>query len=289
MGGSESNTTITQQNNTTIANNFNARSVSEQINEQISNTTINAAKSCSSDINLQQAVNVKGLNVRGDFVLTTNQAQRAALTFSCIQSSQVRNAAGAEIITGISNGIASSASSEALSAMQAAAQSQAKQGFAGIGYSSSNSDVNTINNVNVTTNTNIDIHNLVKNIVENNFTSEDIQNCTSRANNSQSVSVAEVNIGGNAIIAVDQDQATTVVSDCLQESSIGNNIINNVMSKLGIQVESTTTTKTSTKSEAKAESKAENQGVGDAIGDVFRGIGGMLIIHTYYYVVVVAF
>ena len=64
MGGSESNTTITQQNNTTIANNFNARSVSEQINEQISNTTINAAKSCSSDINLQQAVNVKGLNVR---------------------------------------------------------------------------------------------------------------------------------------------------------------------------------------------------------------------------------
>lgn len=275
MGASESKSSISQQNNTTIANNFNAKSVSEQINQQISNTTINSAKRCSSDINLQQAVNIKGLNVRGDFDFRTNQKQRAALTFSCVQSSEVRQSAGAEIITAFAQGISTSASSEALSAMQSAAQSQAKQGFGGIGYSSSDTNVNTISNVKVDNNTNIDIHNLVKNIVENNFTSEDVQACTSQANNSQSVSIAEVNIGGNAVIAVDQDQASEIISNCLQESSIGNNIVNNVLTKLGIQVESSNITKTASKSEAKSESKADTQGIGDGIGDIFRGFGDM--------------
>ena len=209
MGNTKSRARITQTNNQVFVNNTDIKAVSEQINSQISNTTINAAKNCSADMNLQQSVNWKNVNIKGDWNMNVNQSQAAALTFNCLQSSNVRNSAASDIITKMTNNIASSATSEALAILDA--------------------------NANIT--------------------------------------MQEINVGGDAVLALNQDQASTVVTNCIQESNISNNIINNVMSELGVKINNESIAVSKAEATAVAESKAENQGVGDAVGDVFRGMG----------------
>jgi len=224
-------------------------------------------------MNLQQSVNWKNVNIKGDWNMNVNQSQAAALTFNCLQSSTVRNSAASDIITKLTNNIASSATSEALALLDANAKSAAKQGFGGIGKSSSDTNVNTISNFKSENETHMDIENLVKNIVQNNFTSEDLQTCLSQANSSQNITMQEINVGGNAVLALNQEQASTVVTNCIQESNISNNIINNVMSELGVKIDNESIAVSKAEATAVAESKAETQGVGDAVGDVFRGMG----------------
>jgi hypothetical protein len=273
MGHSHSKASITEVNNQVSVNDTDIKTSQEQINSQISNTTIDAAKNCSADLNLQQAVNISHIRAKGDFNYSSNQKQVAALTFRCLNSSTVRQSAGSNIITKMTNDIAANATAEALSIMKAQAASQAKQGFLGIGGSSSNANTKITNNTTNINKTNIDISNVVKNVVENNFSSEDLQTCISQANNDQSVTIGDVEAGGNVILALNQDQAVTVVSNCIQESNISNKITNGVASALGISVEATQKSVSKQDTTGSADSKATTQGVGDAIGDVARGVG----------------
>ncbi len=273
MGSSHSRSSITEVNNQLTVNDTDIKTSQEQINSQISNTSISAAKNCSAAMNLQQVVNVSHFKTKGDFTLSTNQSQKAALTFKCVNSSTVRQSAGSEIITKLTNDIASSATAEALAIVQANAAAAAKQGWGGMGKSDSNSDTNITNNSTNINQTNMDINNVVKNIVQNNFTSEDVQNCFSQTNNNQSVALGDVDVGGNAVLALNQDQAVTVLTNCIQESNIANNITNGVAAALGISVETTQKSVSKQESKGSSDSKATTQGLGDAVGDVARGAG----------------
>src|ERR1700744_252474 len=100
MGGSSSST-VRIENNTAIINKSVLNQKSEQLNKQVSNTTIDQAKQCSSAAGLSQTVDFSGANVKGNFNLNVSQEQAAAVTLSCVQSSSVQQTAGASMIASL--------------------------------------------------------------------------------------------------------------------------------------------------------------------------------------------
>ncbi len=274
MGSSHSSSSIYEQNNQVTVNDTDVKTYQEQINSQISNTTINAAKACTATITNNQGINISHLHSGGNTTISSNQTQTAALTFNCLDVSKVRNTVGAEIITKMTDNITANATAEALSVMRAQAESQAKQGFLGIGGSSSDANTVIINNTTNVNKTDMDISNVVKNVVQNNFSSEDLQTCISQANSNQSVQIGDVVAEGNIVVALDQNQATSVVTNCIQESDVANSITNAVASALGITVENTQKSASTQNTTGGAGSSATTQSIGaGTVGDAAKGVG----------------
>ncbi len=280
MGNTTSNANISTTNSQLFMNVDDIKVKSEQINKQISNTVVSNAKSCSADINNNQAITIKGFTTKGDFNFTANQEQAAALTFSCVQASTVRNSAGSEIISNMMNTLQNTVSNEALSQLDAAAKNNASSSFGAIGNTQTNTNVNTINNYKSVTENHKDIENVLKNVVQNNFTSENVSHCISQVNNNQQVNLQEVNVGGKAVIAIDQSQAANTMSECVQNDNVGNKILNAAIGAMGIKVQdkSTSASVMQTKSEVVAEAHMAGylEGISGLLSSVFGGLQGII-------------
>lgn len=274
MGNTSSKADIVQENNQLFINQDDVKSFSEQINSQISNTLIANAKSCSADINNNQAIMIKGFTTKGDFDFTAGQTQSAALTFSCVQANNVRNTAGSDIVAQMTNALSNDVSTEALSKLDQNAKNSASSSYGAIGNVTANTNVKALSNYKSVTQNHKDIENVVKNAVQNNFTSENISKCISQTNNNQQISLQEVNVGGKAVIAINQDQAANAVSKCVQEDNIGNSIINNALSSLGVQITDKSIAKSTMVSESKVTAEAHQAGLFESIGDMISGIFG---------------
>jgi hypothetical protein len=272
MGNTTSTANITQQNNQLFVNKDYMKTVSEQINSQISNTLIKNAKSCTADINNNQAITIKGFTTKGDFNFTAAQKQAAALTFSCVQSTKVRNTAGSEIIANMTNALQNNVDNEALAKLDANAKNAASSSFGAIGNTQANTNVNAINNYKSITENHKDIENVVKNAVQNNFSSESISSCISQVNNNQNVTLQEVNVGGKAVIAIDQNQAADVVSECIQNDDIGNAILNAATSALGVKIEDKTVAKSVQESKSEVVQEAHMGGPIEALTGFVKGV-----------------
>jgi len=274
MGNTTSKANIVQENNQLFINQDDVKSFSEQINSQISNTLIANAKSCSADINNNQAIMIKGFTTKGDFDFTAGQKQAAALTFSCVQANNVRNTAGSQIVAQMTNALSNDVSTEALSKLDQNAKNSASSSYGAIGNVQTNTNVKALSNYKSVTQNHKDIENVVKNAVQNNFSSKNVSNCISQTNNSQQLSLQEVNVGGKAVIAINQDQAASVVSECIQEDNIGNTILNNALSSLGVQITDKSFAKSTMTSESKVVSEAHQAGLFESIGNMISGIFG---------------
>ena len=277
MGNTDSSQNITQVNNQLFVTKNTVKSLSEQINSQVSNTIIKDAKSCTASINNNQAITIKKINVKGDFVFNSKQSQVAALTFSCVQSTNVRNTAGSEIISSMVSDLTSKTSNEALSALDAKAKQEAKTGFGSTGDVKQDQNLTQISNFESNTENHKEIENIVKNIVENNFSAESVSNCIAQVNNSQNLNIEEVNVEGKAVIAVDQTQAATVVANCIQESDIGNGIINAAAAAFDVKVKDEVSSKSTQAAKADATQKVEQQGVLDGLAKLAGSIFGPLL------------
>lgn len=228
---------ITQKNNQVSVNKSFIDSVSETMNKKVSNTILKDAKACSADLNNNQEITIKNFSTTGNFNFTSTQKQTAALTFSCVQASVVRNKATSEIVSLMTNNLDTSASSEALSSLDSKAEQATKVGFGSSGDLNSTQILNQTSNSNSNNETHKNIKNILNNIVENNFSSETVSKCISQVNNNQSINLQEIKVGGNAVIAIDQNQAADVITDCIQKSDIGSDILNAAAAQLDVKIE----------------------------------------------------
>lgn len=290
-GGSKSSSTTTQKYNTNIVTKNDLNIMSQNLNSSVSNTIMNAATKCSDSITQLQKVQLTNMNVVGDFNLSANQGQQAAITFDCVQVSEIKSAIANNLVTELMNGINSNFTTDVLDKLDANAKSDSASGAGSSmlsGPASSNSSSNIDYNFNSTTDIHKKIVNIVQNSITNNLDIKSIQSCISSINNSQIVGATNVNVGGNAIIAVDQKQSSNLLASCLQKSNIGNNIASDVASKLGLTVTEDVSTKKSTTASTSASSTAESrgpaesvgsgistaaQGAGTGIGNVYTGMG----------------
>jgi hypothetical protein len=263
MGNTTSDVNITNTNNQLFTNKNYVNTVSENLNTQISNNIINDAKLCSAAINNNQEITINGFSTAGNFNFSADQNQTAALTFSCIQSTTVRNNTGSEIIAQMTNALQNNVNNEALAQLDTNAKNSATSDFGAIGNTQAKTNVNTINNYNSVTENHKDIENVVKNVVENNFSSETIQNCTNQANNNQNINLQNITVGGNTAIAINQTQAASVIAECIQKSEVGNSIVNNAATQLGVKVEDTTLASSSQSSKSVSDTSSTAKGLSD--------------------------
>jgi hypothetical protein len=277
MGNTESTSNVYTQNNQLTMNRNDFNSNVEQINSTISSTSVEQAKSCSAAMNLGQYVNFEGITTGGDFTLDVNQNMSAALTFNCVNSALVRQVAGSNIITGITDAVANSADNQMIQALDSKAKTNSDAGFmGGIGNIESNTNVTSINNTTTVNQSVVNLNKVVKNIVENKFSTKTIDTCISNVNSTQDANVKRLTVGGNAVIAIRQDMAIKSMTDCLQQSSIGAEIMNEAKNALGVSVVNENKSSASQEAKSSAASETKTEGVGTALNQTLGGLAGVV-------------
>jgi hypothetical protein len=273
MGSTESKTAITQVNDTLVVNQNTFNSRTEQLNKQVSDTTVSDAKSCSAAVNNNQVITVEGLTVKGDLNLSTKQKTAAALSFSCVQTTDVRQKAGSAMIANLQDDIANAADTAIIQKLDAKAASAAEQQFGGIGAANSDSKISTTNISKSINTSNTNISKLIQNVVENKFKSDTISNCIAELKQNQEVSAKNITVGGQATIVFEQDAAAEAVTNCIQNSGVGSDILSTVAAELGVKISNENKTSTTQESKAAAESTAKNKGIMEGAGSAFESIG----------------
>jgi len=259
--GNSSSSTVSNINNTLLVNKNDIDIVNKNLSNQVANTVINNAKKCSANINQLQSVKFKNITVAGDFNLNADQKQQAALTFSCVNADNTRADIANTMMQEMLSSIQNNNSSEVLSKLEAQAAASQKNGFlsTSFGNSTSSDSNNTVNFTQMNTN-NTHLQNIIENSIVNNFTTNNISNCISQVNNNQLVDAQQIVVGGNANIAIKQDQAATLFAECIQTADVGQKITNSVMTAVGVKAENIS--KTVEKTEMKAEATASQVNAG---------------------------
>ena len=290
MGGSSSKSKIKNENNTKIVNRSDINILNEQVNKSSTNTASDAAKSCSSSVNMTNMINFSGAIVDGDFNIGSSSnpnedcavelSQDIKSSFKCTQASSVRSDMAQKMVETVMTNLENSADAAVLNDMNSTAAAAAETGsisMPGGGGSNSSSNVETINNFESVTETNKDIQNIVKNSVENNFSSKDAQECINKVNAAQGLDASGVVIKGNLnVCKFKSDQVANIFGDCMQKSDVGNKILNDVTRDLGITIKEDSSNTVENESTSTAESSAVQKGVIGEIGEVFSGILGMM-------------
>lgn len=273
MGNTESQTSIKQVNDNLTVNQNSYQSDIQQINKQVSETTIESAKSCSASLNNNQAIVVKGLTVKGDLNLSSKQTARAAVTFSCVNGTDIRQKAGSNMIANILDNIADKNDTEILQKLDANAKAAAEQQFGGIGQAKTGINTDTTN-INKTINSSyVNIKKLVQNVVENKFQAKTVDACISEVKNNQEIAAVDITVGGKADIVFEQDAAAELVTSCIQNSSIGTDVLSTVASELGVKIDRENRNVTTQENKTSAESTAKNKGVFEGAGSAVESIG----------------
>lgn len=286
MGGSSSNSKVKNENNTTIVNKSDINILNEQLNSTSSNVATDAAKSCSSSVNMSNMIDFAGSVVEGDFNIGASSdpnqdcsvelSQDVKSTFKCVQSSNVRNDMGISMIETVMTNLENSASADALNDMDTTAGSKAASGSLSFnpGGNKSASKVENINNYKSVTETNKNIENVVKNSVESNFSSNDAQECINKVNAAQGIDASGAYIKGSVNICnFKSDQVANIFGDCMQKSDVGNKVIQDVTRNLGITVKEDSANTVTNKAKTVAESSAEQTGVIGDVGGVIESVG----------------
>ena len=260
--GNSSSSRVTNINNTLLVNENEIEIVNKNLTNQVANTVINNAKTCSANINELQRITFKNVTTAGDFNLDANQKQQAAITFGCVNANQTRTDIANNMMQEMMNSIENNNSADILSKLEAQAAASQKTGFLSTSFGSSvDSDSN--NTVNFTQrNTNYtNLQNIIENSIANNFTTNNISDCITKVNTNQLVEGQNITVGKNVNIAVKQDQAASLFAECIQTSDIGQKITNTVISGTGVKQENISKTVQHTDISGGATSTQINEGL----------------------------
>jgi hypothetical protein len=223
MGGkSSSESNITNEVNTLINNQTTINHLTETSNEVVTNTTMEQAKSCEASVLMGQTVLIENVRAHGDIVIgEVNQTQDAMVTLTCVQSSDIKKAATANIASAVMAEIESKDKTDVLSQIEnELSQTSATSGDSMGGQASTSSNVNNITNTEINTSTNINLTNILRNRVENNLKTDDIQQCISKLSNSQDIRYRNIESTAGSVTfkAMSQSQVAKSMTDCIQES-----------------------------------------------------------------------
>jgi hypothetical protein len=244
MGAASSTAISTQKSDTNIVNVSDLKLLNKSINNFTNNTAISNAKSCGAGIIQSQNISFDDLVADGDINISgVAQKQTAALSFSCIQDTQVKNDVANGVMSEYLNAIKNSFSSDVLSEMTSQAAASAKQSFGSFGSADAVSVNDMQYNFNSTTVLNQDIQNVVENAISNNFKMEDLQTCASSIDNNQNIKFKKLSSGRNINIKdISQEQAATLFSECIQNTKSASETTNAIASKLGLKIENESST-----------------------------------------------
>jgi hypothetical protein len=284
MGGSSSSSKTSIENNTLIVNESDISTLNQNLNETAVNTLVSAAQSCSATISQLQNISFENMTVAGDLNLSDiSQSQTAAITFSCVQENAVATDIAQQMLQKVMSEIDNSNNQNVMNQLDAEAAAHQTTGVGanlvpGSGSSSSNSNSNITNNTTQITSTHKNLQNIISNKISQNFNSESVAKCISAVSNNQNIDFKNLNVGGNATIkGVNQTQAATSVSTCMQKNTVAQKVLGEVAQELGLSLKETNTNAVTTEAAAASTAVQKSAGLDDlttAYGGAVSGIIG---------------
>lgn len=274
MGASSSSSKVNQKYDTTIINRSDITLLNQTINDYTANTIMENATSCSGGLTQMQIFDMSNAKIKGDLNLNINQSQTGAINFDCIQTvvmtSDIANGIMEKMVSALTNNI----DKTIVDKLEALASTKSTSGFASTDFGKSTSEVKIDYKYTDITETHKNISNIMQNSITNNLNLKNIQDCITYTKQSQLVDLKYITVDGNAIIAIQQNQAAEMVAKCVQDSTFSNKIINQVIKDLDLQIDETSKITKQTDIKSEAETERISNGVFESIGNMFSSIFG---------------
>ena len=221
--------------------------LNEQINNAITQTTLNTAATCSTtSINSQDNTVTLGNITNSTIKDSSTQAQTSKIDFSCVQAQAIIGKTQTDVVNTMVNALKNNFSAESLAKMAARAEVDTQTVA---GAPPSGASANAINIAKTINKTDINqrlVDSLINNVTSN-MNQETVASCISRAQNIQNSALKAENVSGSEIdLSKSQTQVSSSFVNCMQEQSLGSEIINSSMKSLGITIDKNSSTKNQT-------------------------------------------
>jgi len=282
MGSAQSTAVIKRENNMNVINQTDINLVNQNINNFTSSVAVSQAKSCSNSGINWQSISLKNVQAGEDLVIMdVNMLQNQTVNFSCVNKSTVRNDIGNKLVQNMVQSLETTVSPDILTQLDTVAKNKADSQALAFGSSNSTSQIEELNNYTVSNTTHKNIENVVKNSVEANFTSKDVQNCINQVTNHQDITVDGAVAGRDIKLQrIKMEQASNIFAQCINESEVGNNMINDIAKNLDIKIKDdvSPTIKVESKIEQENQAVATGllQGAGTALSQVLNSASGVI-------------
>lgn len=275
MGNNQSVTSSVQNiSNQLYINRSTVNQLTQQLNSVIANTVVKNAVSSGGDIINSQSIIFKNISTSGSFTIDdASQKQSAAITFDALNKTEARNESASQFMQQALTDIKSIVSTDILSKMESNAETTSKTGFGSGGiFEKDKTHSEAINTANVSAITeNVqNISNILKNRIENNFTTDVLTSCLTNINNSQIFAVENVTVGGDFLVHnMTQDQAATAVSQCKSITNSTNNIITDTLNACDVKVDESNSLKSETSETGESKTASEKSGFFEGLSKIF--------------------
>lgn len=282
MGGS--NSTVRNVNNQTVINKSQIDILNENITNQIANSQISQAASCGASTSQDQSIKFEDITSAPGYPISIQdirQGQYAFLDFTCQQTQQTRTDIANSLLNDMGNNLQDHNSTTIMAELEAQAAANVKNGFAGWGGGGSHSDSDNQINWDVTTGITQELRNVIENTIENNFTANNLAECTTALKQSQSAVFSGIHSGGSVIIGgISQDQMLDAYARCIQDQKVAQEMTNVITNATSVKIEDDTGSGTRSKEAGTATSETINNGPFESLGEMFSsilsGIGAIL-------------
>lgn len=272
MGGASSKSFSRNENNQTIVNKNTINILNSQVNEIIAKSLIDNSKSCQSNVDQTQLLDISNCVAGGAINITDIDFEQVAVVdFSCIQVSEISNILAQEMMNGIIGSIKSGMDVKSFNAMISKADSLAKVGFAAIGGTSAGSETVNTYNLSVTNENTKNLENIVKNSINTEFKVKDVQDCINNIQQMQITSAKNCRVGKDININnIEYEQGVELIAECLQKSNIANKITNNAMANLVEVIDADTEADVSVTQEGESKAEAKTEGFLDGVANIMN-------------------
>jgi hypothetical protein len=276
MGKSKSKSS---SNTSTNIKNIN---MNDTLNKTVMNsaveTLVKNASSCSSSVNQNNTCSMANAEIGGDFNFSGNQSNAAKVDFSCVQASTVSADMATSMMQSMVAEMDTLNGSNAAAQLNNAAGSSNSSGFGSTGGSSSSS-AKTANNTKITNTTKNKVKNIYEQNLNNNFTSETVQECIGKTTQSNTQDLSGIKVGGNANVECNQSNSLEQVQECKQMTEAVASTTQETLQELGIETSSASETKTAVESSNSATSENVSTGpiqdAGAAVSSIIGSVGGL--------------
>lgn len=276
MGKSKSSSS--QVTSTSIIN----KNLTDTLNKTVMNsgveTLVKNASSCSSAVNQNNLCSMKDAKIIGDLNFSGNQSNKAKVNFTCVQANKVSADMATSMMQNMVAEMKTLNGSAAAAQLNNAAGSSNTTGFGSTGGGSS-SKSKTSTNTNISNITENKVKNIYQQNLNNNFTSETVQECIGKTTQSNVQDLSGIKVGGNANVECIQSNSLEQVSECKQMSEAISATTQKTLQELGIATESASETSSALESSNSATSENVSTGpiqdAGTAISSVIGSVGNL--------------
>lgn len=276
MGNKSSATSaITQVSNTLVVNKSSLDYLNQLTTSTTSNNIVNILSSCKGEMTNINVLDFGGtLNISSGSNVTLNQNIKSTVNFKCLQQQSVQSQLVQNMSTTIYNALQNSVSNDVLTKLDAQAQAASQSAFLSLSGSKANAEVNTNSNTQIINQNDKTVKNVINMAVTNNFTQDTVNACISSMLNKQIATFkGGANVTSGSTLTINQDIATTQVTDCIQNSSFSSDITNSLVQFFQMDIKDDTSSQATTEQTSTATSESKASGFFEDIGEMFKGIG----------------